>query len=120
MVIQRACPRLLAKAAVDALRHVNVVARGSPTTILPLLSLDSDRLRRANLYTGEGGRGRMKRGVGEEKVLRSVSDASRVKSRTVVPCARRCLNVKGGGEGGWEEWEKYAKARRLEFSGVKS
>ena len=45
--IHRTC--LLAEAAVDALCHVNVVAGGPPATVLPLLSLDRDRLRGANL-----------------------------------------------------------------------
>ena len=41
--------RLLAQAAVDALRHVNVVAGRAPTAVLALLRLNRDRLSRANL-----------------------------------------------------------------------
>merc|ERR1719180_325117 len=36
--------RLLAEATVDALGHVNVVSRGSPRTVAPLLSLNCDCL----------------------------------------------------------------------------
>src|SRR3546814_16402017 len=38
---------LLAEAAVDALRHVAVVARGAPAAVAPRLSLDADARRRA-------------------------------------------------------------------------
>ena len=38
---------LLAEAAVDALGHVNVVSRGSPGPIAPLLSLNSNCLKSA-------------------------------------------------------------------------
>src|ERR1700694_277632 len=41
--------RLLAEAAVDALDHVDVVARGAPRAVVaPRSRLDGDRLRRAN------------------------------------------------------------------------
>lgn len=39
---------LLAQTAVDALCHINVVARSPPATVHALLSLDCDGLRRAN------------------------------------------------------------------------
>jgi hypothetical protein len=42
---------LLAEAAVDALGHVNVVARGAPAPILTLLRLDGDGLCRAHSLT---------------------------------------------------------------------
>src|SRR3546814_762618 len=39
---------LLAEAAVDALRHVDVVARGAPAAVAARLGLDDDALRRAD------------------------------------------------------------------------
>src|SRR5581483_5961259 len=40
---------LLAEAAIDALHHVDVVARGSPCAVVaPRARLDGDRLRRTN------------------------------------------------------------------------
>src|SRR5258706_7136731 len=39
---------LLAEAAVDALRHVDVVARGAPAAVVARLGLDGDRQRRAD------------------------------------------------------------------------
>src|SRR3546814_5983047 len=39
---------LPAEAAVDALRHVDVVARGAPAAVAARLSLDDDALRRAD------------------------------------------------------------------------
>ena len=44
--------RLLAEAAVDALSHVDVIASRAAAAVLPLLSLDRDRLRRAHLRAG--------------------------------------------------------------------
>eukprot|EP00235_Prasinoderma_singulare_P009573 CAMPEP_0119166340 /NCGR_PEP_ID=MMETSP1315-20130426/5788_1 /TAXON_ID=676789 /ORGANISM="Prasinoderma singularis, Strain RCC927" /LENGTH=207 /DNA_ID=CAMNT_0007159715 /DNA_START=158 /DNA_END=781 /DNA_ORIENTATION=- len=40
--------RLLAEPAIDALGHVDVVARGATATVLPLLGLDCDGLRGAD------------------------------------------------------------------------
>src|SRR5215831_2491396 len=41
---------LLAQAAVDALGHVDVVARGAPAAVIARLGLNGDRLRRAHRF----------------------------------------------------------------------
>lgn len=62
--------RLLAEAAVDALGHVNIVARRPPGAVGALLSLDRDGLRRADgLAQLAGDAALLARGVSSKRVL---------------------------------------------------
>mmetsp|Transcript_41709 Transcript_41709/g.102751 ORF Transcript_41709/g.102751 Transcript_41709/m.102751 type:complete len:233 (-) Transcript_41709:112-810(-) len=77
--------RLLAEAAEDALRHVDVVARGPAAAVLPLLRLDGDGLRGAHrLAQLASNAPLLARGVPPQRVLPAEARAQRTFLKRVV------------------------------------
>src|SRR3546814_2152636 len=69
---------LLAEAAVDALRHVDVVARGAPAAVAARLSLDDDALRRADRLAELAGNAPLLAvGIAAQRVLAAEARAER-------------------------------------------